>query len=90
MSWTRRSNIEIIGEILSLKRAGKTKIMYRVNMSSEQTATYLTFLENNGLIEKYESNGRLTYETTERGMNLLERIEGLLKDLRPEEWRDKI
>lgn len=90
MSWTRRSTIEIIGEILNLKRAGKTKIMYRVNMSYEQTARYLPFLEDKGLIEKSERNGRFTYETTERGVNLLERIEGLLEELRPNERQDEI
>ena len=89
MSWNRRSSVEIIGEILNLKRSRKTQIMYRVNMSHEQTAMYLDLLENKGLIEKYESNGRLIYETTERGVNLLERIEGVLNELRPKERQDE-
>jgi predicted transcriptional regulator len=89
MSWTRRSSIEIIGEILDLKRSNKTEIMYRVNMSSEQMATYLDLLENNGLIEKYKNNGRFTYETTERGVNLLERIQGVLKELGLNERREE-
>lgn len=88
MSWARRSSIEIIGEILNLKRANKTKIMYGANMSYEQTAMYLDFLENKGLMEKDTSNGRVNYKTTERGVNVLERIECLLKDLGLDERRD--
>jgi predicted transcriptional regulator len=90
MVWARRSSIEIIGEILKLKRAGKTKIMYRANMSYEQMGMYLDFLENKGLMVEDTSNGRVIFKTTERGVNVLERIEGLLKELGLDEGLDEI
>ena len=46
----RRSNIEIIGEMLRLGEngAGKTELMYGVNMSYTQIQKYLSFLINHG------------------------------------------
>ena len=84
MPWAKRSNMEIIGEILGMQPASKTAIMYKVNMSHEQLVTYLDFLGQKGLIETWESNGRIKYKTTERGGQLLRHIESVLEELNPD------
>ncbi len=50
----RRSNIEIIADMLRVGEngAGKTKIMYNVNMSYSQIQKYLGFLISHGFITK--------------------------------------
>jgi predicted transcriptional regulator len=40
----RRSSIEIIADMLRLGEAGKTEMMYSVNMSYFQLQKYLNFL----------------------------------------------
>ena len=84
MPWARRSNIEIISEILGMQPASKTAIMYKVNLSHEQLVTYLDFLGQKGLIEAYESNGRIKYKTTEKGGQLLRHIGSVLEELNPD------
>ena len=82
----RRSEIQIIGEILELSRYGakKTEILYQSNMSFTQLQNYLSFLlEKNIIAEDNVSNddGSLKnlYVTTEKGNNLLEDINKLYK-----------
>ena len=48
----RRSSLEIIADMLRLGEAGKTEIMYSVNMSYFQLQKYLGFLLDRGLIDK--------------------------------------
>jgi predicted transcriptional regulator len=48
----RRSNIEVIADMLRLGEAGKTEIMYSANMSYFQLQKYLAFLMQRGFIEK--------------------------------------
>lgn len=81
MRWGKRSNVEIIGEILSMRPAGKTAIMYGVNMSHEQVVMYLDFLCQKGLIETCHSNGKTEYKATETGGQLLRHIESVMKEL---------
>ena len=47
----RRSNIEVISDILRLGEAGKTEIMYSANMSYFQLRKYLDFLTLGGFID---------------------------------------
>ncbi len=80
----RRSEIEIIGEILDLSKEGakKTEILYQSNMSFSQLQHYLSFLLEKNIVEEnniISDNGRSIkiYVTTEKGNNLLEKINNL-------------
>lgn len=75
----RRSELEIINEILTLSKNGakKTEILYQGNMSYTQLQDYLFFLiQKEILVEKKlqtgNGNGSSTvYMVTEKGHNLL-------------------
>ena len=80
----RRSNIEIIAEMLRIGEngAGKTKIMYNANLSYTQIQKYLGFLMGQGFIDKMEiGNPSVTYQVTENGLKLLEGINSLMEML---------
>jgi len=84
----RRSNIEIIGDMLKVGEngAGKTEIMYSANMSYSQIQKYLGFLISHSFIDKVEvGNPVVTYQVTEKGLALLRSIETILEVL---EFRD--
>ena len=83
----RRSNIEIIAEILrlGLRGAGKTEIMYTVNMSYAQMQRYLDSLVKHGFISSKEKTKTMkSYHVTGDGIKLLETIDTLLKMLAPQ------
>ena len=85
----RRSNIEIIADMLRVGEngAGKTEIMYSVNMSYSQLQKYLGFLMSQGFIDKVEvGNPVVTYQVTELGSKLLNSIESVIEMLG---WLDK-
>ena len=78
----RRSSIEIIADILRLGEAGKTEIMYSVNMSFFQLQKYLSYLLQIGLIDKVAvGNPTVTYRVTAKGLRLLRQIDVILKIL---------
>lgn len=80
----RRSNIEIIAEMLKIGEngAGKTKIMYNANMSYAQIQKYLGFLLSEGFVNKIEmGNPSVTYRVTDNGLKLLESISSLMEML---------
>jgi len=85
----RRSEIEIIGEILQLSRNGarKTEILYQGNLSYTQLQNYLAFLLDKDVLEtktiskpvKNGNNGiSKIYETTDKGLAFLEDIDKVL------------
>jgi predicted transcriptional regulator len=75
----RRSNIEVIADVLRLGQAGKTEIMHGANMSYSQLQKYLEFLMEGGFMERVSSETSIaTYKTTKDGRNLLKAIEVLL------------
>ena len=81
----RRSNIEIIAEMLKVGEngAGKTKIMYNANLSYTQIQKYLGFLLSEGFVGKMEmGNPSVTYRVTESGLKLLESIDNLMEMLK--------
>jgi len=81
----RRSNIEIIGDMLRAGEngAGKTHIMYSANMSYSQIQKYLHYLLNHGFIDKAKlGNTIVTYQVTETGLKLLQLIDNLSEMLR--------
>ncbi len=76
----RRSNIEIIADMLRVGEdgAGKTKIMYSANMSYSQIQKYLGFLLERGFIDKIKiGNPSVTYLVTDLGLKLLKSIESV-------------
>ena len=80
----RRSNIEIIADMLKVGEngAGKTEIMYSANMSYSQIQKYLGFLLSRGFISKVEiGNPVVTYHVTEKGLGLLRTIDGVMEIL---------
>ena len=78
----RRSNIEVIADMLRLGEAGKTEIMYSANMSYFQLQKYLGFLLERGLIDKVTlGNPSVTYRVTQKGLRLLVSIDAILETL---------
>jgi len=80
----RRSNIEIIADMLRVGEngAGKTEIMYSANMSYAQIQKYLGFLLSHGFINKVQvGNPSVTYQVTEKGGELLRNINGIMEVL---------
>lgn len=80
----RRSNIEIIADMLRIGEngAGKTEIMYSANMSYTQIQKYLGYLLTHGFIDKIEvGNPVVTYQVTEKGLGLLRNIESIMAAL---------
>ena len=76
----RRSSIEIIADMLRLGEAGKTEMMYSVNMSYFQLTKYLNFLLERGLVDKIAvGNPSVTYRVTNKGLKLLRSIDGILE-----------
>jgi predicted transcriptional regulator len=83
----RRSEIEIIGEILRLSSNGakKTELLYQGNFSYAQLQSYLSYLIERDILEESEAknNGNLTkyYKTTEKGLLFLQDVERVLAHL---------
>jgi predicted transcriptional regulator len=72
----RRSNIDVMADILRLGEAGKTEIMYSANMSYRQLQRYLNSLTQGGFIERVKlSNPVETYRVTKKGLRLLKTID---------------
>lgn len=83
----RRSEIDIIGEILNLSRDGakKTEILYQGNLSYTQLQKYLPFLLEKNILEEHivDNNGNACklYRITDKGSYLLEDIRRVLVHL---------
>ncbi len=72
----RRSNIEIIADILRLGHMSKTDIMYGCDLSYYQLRKYLQFLLERGFLKPGESgNSRKSYGPTPQGEQLLAHID---------------
>lgn len=77
----RRSNIEIIADMLRVGEngAGKTEIMYSANMSYTQIQKYLGFLMSQGLVNRVEvGNPVVTYQVTDKGLKILKSIDNII------------
>ena len=80
----RRSNIEIIADMLRVGEngAGKTEIMYSANMSYSQIQKYLAYLLSHGFINKVQvGNPMVTYQVTGKGVELLRNIDSIVETL---------
>jgi predicted transcriptional regulator len=88
----RRSAIQIIADILRLLRlgeAGKTEIMYTVNLSYNLRQKYVGNLLELGLLDETHQDSRsVSYRITHKGLSLLTAIENMQEMLRPEELPD--
>ena len=81
----RRSEIQIIGQILDLSKNGakKTEILYQNNMSFTQLQNYLSFLLEKDFIEEssvFTGNGvhSKVFINTDKGNELLGEINKIL------------
>ena len=78
----RRSNVEVVADILRLGEAGKTEVLYGANLSHRQLEKYLSFLLNEGFLEKVAAlTTGMKYRTTSRGTQLLENIDAVIDSL---------
>ena len=80
----RRSNIEIIADMLRVGEngAGKTEIMYTANLSYSQIQKYLEYLVNQGFVTRVSlDNTMIAYQVTENGLKLLKAIDTLMQML---------
>lgn len=80
----RRSNIEIIAEMLKVGEngAGKTRIMYNTNLSYTQIQKYMGYLLGRGFISEMQvGNPSVTYQITEKGLKLLQSINSVMEML---------
>lgn len=85
----RRSSVEIIADMLRLGEAGKTEIMYSVNMSYFQLQKYLAFMLEHGFIDQVKmGNPSVTYRVTRKGLKLLRAIDNILEMLEIKEIDD--
>ena len=74
----RRSELDIIAEILKLSRNGtkKTNILYKGNLSYTQIQNYLPFLIDKKILEeclvKEKGKDHIYYKITPKGLDLLQ------------------
>ena len=80
----RRSEIEIIAQILRQGEGSKTEIMYGVGLSYYQLQKYMRRLVELRLIHKETSAHHLHYKITQKGQHLLREIDVLLTMLNNE------
>lgn len=76
----RRSNVDIIADILRIARKGakKTRIVYGANLNFKLLNEYLERLEEAGLItDDQEKRGML--KTTDKGRKYLQHYEGFME-----------
>lgn len=88
----RRSNIEIIADMLRVGEngAGKTEIMYTANMSYSQIQKYLEYLVKQGFVNKVNmDNTMVAYQVTDTGLKLLKAIDTLMDMLKSAEVQDR-
>ncbi|MBN1235238.1 MAG: DNA-binding protein [Methanotrichaceae archaeon] len=78
----KRSRQEIIAKVLDICTSGaiKTKIVYQANLNFRTVNTYIDLLNKKGLIEVYQGPTTV-YETTEKGLDLMESIKQVNSEL---------
>ncbi|MDH5689739.1 MAG: winged helix-turn-helix domain-containing protein [Candidatus Bathyarchaeota archaeon] len=76
----RRSNVDIIADILRIARKGakKTRIVYGANLNFKLLNEYLERLEEAGLITN-DSEKRGMLKTTDKGRKYLQHYEGFME-----------
>ena len=75
----KRSNIELMADILRLGEASKTEIMFSANMSYLQLQKYLRYLTEGGFLKRVAvPNPGTKYCVTRKGKRLLRSIDVVL------------
>ena len=80
---SRRSEIEIVSEILTLAKNGtrKTRILYQTNLSYTQLQSYLSFLLKANVLEIENLDAIKIYKTTPKGLEIMENITKVIAGL---------
>ncbi len=78
----KRSKQEIIAKVLDIcsNGAAKTRIVYQANLNFKTANAYIALLNRNGLIE-VNHGPIIIYETTQKGLNLMESIKHINSEL---------
>jgi predicted transcriptional regulator len=81
----KRSRDIIISKILDICTAGahKTRIVYQANLNFRTVNPYLELLTKNGMINTQKESNPVVYETTSRGLALLQNYKQIHIDLAP-------
>lgn len=76
----RRDKLVIMAEIMDIAKHGalKTQIMYRANLSFSQLKDYLRLLTDSNLLARSIRDGKQVYRATEKGIDFLNRHEGIM------------
>ena len=79
----KRSKDMIISKILDICTNGahKTKIVYQANLNFRTVNPYLELLTKNGMINAQKERNPVVYETTTRGLALLENYKQIQGEL---------
>jgi predicted transcriptional regulator len=77
----------IMAEIMEAAKEnqGKTRIMYKVNLSFSQVNEYLSFLTERGFLRVNVNNKKKSYETTPKGDSYIENYMEMAKLLKPQQ-----
>ncbi|MDG6995944.1 MAG: hypothetical protein JRN52_08475 [Nitrososphaerota archaeon] len=81
----RRSKLETYFSIIEVVGAGNQKpahIMYKANLSWVVMQDYIRNLENRGIVESADAEGRKSYHLTQRGFELLAKYRKIKEDMR--------
>ena len=81
----KRSRDTIISKILDICTDGahKTKIVYQANLNFRTVNPYLELLTTNGMINTQKESNLVVYETTTRGLALLDNYKQIQSELSP-------
>jgi predicted transcriptional regulator len=80
----KRSRDTILSQILDICTKGgacKTKIVYQSNLNFRTVTPYLELLTNNGMINAITDSKQVLYETTIRGLALLDNYRHIQDEL---------
>jgi predicted transcriptional regulator len=79
----KRSRDIIISKILDIctEGANKTKIVYQANLNFRTVNPYIELLTKNGMINAQEVRNLVVYETTTRGLALLDNYKQIQGEL---------
>jgi predicted transcriptional regulator len=82
----KRSRDVIISKILDICTEGahKTKIVYQANLNFRTVEPYIELLTKNGLIDAKNNSKLVVYETTARGLKLLDNFKQVQNELSQE------
>ncbi len=79
---SNRSRFEIISEILTIAKEnwiGITQILYGAQLSFRQVKRYIEFLLGKELLRASETDRKIRYKTSSRGIKFLKNYEKTLK-----------